>query len=275
MSETKRMAVAGVAGRMGRQLVRAVLEAGHELTGGTERSDAPARDSDIGKLAGWPEKLGLKPASDPVEAATEAHVWIDFTAPAATLAALDALKHTSVQAVVIGTTGFDARGDATIAAAGEQFAIVKAGNYSLGVNLVTAMTRIMAARLGEDWDIEILETHHRDKVDAPSGTALMLGAAAAEGRGAALSSLQRAPYAGPDARRRAGEIGFAVRRAGGVVGAHEAMFASRSETVCLSHTALDRRVFAQGAIAAALWACRQPPGLYDMEDVLGLKGLGA
>ena len=274
MSETKRMAVAGVAGRMGRQLVCAVLEAGHELTGGTERSEAPARDSDIGKLAGWPEKLGLKPVTDPVEAATGAHVWIDFTAPAATLAALEALKHTSVRAVIIGTTGFSAQEDAHIAAAAEHFAIVRAGNFSLGVNLLTAITRIVAARLAADWDIEVLETHHRRKADAPSGTALMLGTAAARGRASKFDTLRRAPYEGRDAYRGEGEIGFAVRRAGGVVGEHEVMFASESEIVRLGHSALDRRVFAQGAVAAALWACHQPPGLYDMEDVLGLKGLG-
>ena len=273
MSETKRMAVAGVAGRMGRQLVRAVIEAGHEIAGGTEIPESPHRDTDIARLAGFGQSIGERPVTDPVQAATEAHVWIDFTAPVATLAALDGLKHSSVQAVVIGTTGFNAREEAQIAAASANFAIVKAGNFSLGVNLLTAVTRIVAARLQADWDIEILETHHRRKVDAPSGTALMLGAAAAEGRGEKLETLQRAPYDGNDARRSEGEIGFAVRRAGGVVGEHDVLFASESELVRLGHTALDRRVFADGAVAAALWACRQPPGLYDMEDMLGLKGL--
>lgn len=273
MSETKRFAVAGVAGRMGRQLARAVLDAGHEIAGGTEIPESPHRDSDIARLAGFAHSIGERPVTDPVQAATEAHVWLDFTAPAATLAALDGLMHTSVRAVVIGTTGFNLQEDTQIAAAAEHFAIVKAGNFSLGVNLLTAMTRIVAARLGNDWDIEVLETHHRRKLDAPSGTALMLGEAAAEGRGETLASLRRAPYDGPDARRDEGEIGFAVRRAGGVVGEHEVVFASETELLRLGHSALDRRVFAEGAVAAGLWACTQPPGLYDMEDMLGLKGL--
>ncbi|MEM6653795.1 MAG: dihydrodipicolinate reductase C-terminal domain-containing protein, partial [Pseudomonadota bacterium] len=130
--------------------------------------------------------------------------------------------------------------------------------------------RQAAARLGHDWDIEILETHHRHKVDAPSGTALMLGAAAAEGRGHALSEQARAPYDGPDARREAGEIAFAVRRMGDVVGDHEVSFGSNLEIISLRHTALNRSVFAHGAIKAAAWAVRQAPGYYNMSDVLGV-----
>lgn len=274
MTETRRFAIAGVAGRMGRQLARAVLEAGHDITGGTEIPESPHLESDIARLAGLGHTLGEKPVTDPVEAATQAQVWVDFTAPAATLAALEALKHTSVQAVVIGTTGFSAQEEAQITAVAEHFAIVRAGNFSLGVNLLTALTRIVAARLGSEWDIEVLETHHRHKADAPSGTALMLGEAAAKGRADTLETLRREPYEGREARRGEGEIGFAVRRAGGIVGEHEVLFGSQSETVRLGHSALDRRVFAEGAVAAALWACGQPPGLYDMEDMLGLKGLG-
>ncbi|MEO0786780.1 MAG: 4-hydroxy-tetrahydrodipicolinate reductase, partial [Pseudomonadota bacterium] len=172
----------------------------------------------------------------------------------------------------IGTTGFSALEEGQIRAAASEFAIVKAGNFSLGVNLLTALTRIVAAKLGPDWDIEITESHHRRKVDAPSGTALMLGEAAASGRGAPLESLARPPYQGPNAARSAGEIAFSVRRAGGIVGDHEAMFASEREVISLGHRALDRAVFADGAIKAAEWALTQPPGLYDMEDVLGLKG---
>lgn len=272
MSETKSFAIAGVAGRMGRQLVQAVLRAGHRVSGGTEITDSPARDSDIALLAGLPDPIGVRPASDPVEAAGDAHVWVDFTQPQATLAALQGLRHTSVSAVVIGTTGFSAQDEAEIAAAARHFAIVKAGNFSLGVNLLSAVTRLVAARLGEDWDVEILETHHRRKVDAPSGTALMLGEAVAHGRGARLETLRRAPYDGPNAQRETGEIAFSVRRAGGVIGDHEALFASDSELISLSHRALDRTVFAEGAVRAAEWALGQPAGLYDMEHVLGLKG---
>lgn len=271
MTDARQIAIAGVAGRMGRQLVAAALEAGHTVVGGTEMPDAPERDSDIGLLAGRAEPLGVMPSSDPVEAATDAQVWIDFTVPQATLAALHGLRHTGASAVIIGTTGFSAVENAQIAAAADQFAIVKAGNFSLGVNLLTALTRMVAARLGEGWDIEILEAHHNRKADAPSGTALMLGEAAASGRGAPFETLRRAPYDGTDAARKPGEIAFAVRRGGGIVGDHEAMFASEQEVITLGHRALDRAVFARGAIHAADWALTQPPGLYDMEDVLGLK----
>lgn len=272
MSDTRSFAIAGVAGRMGRQVVQAVLRAGHRVAGGTEMADSPARDTDIALLAGQPDPIGVRPASDPVEAAADAHVWIDFTQPQATLAALHGLRHTNVRTVIIGTTGFTAAQEAEIAAAARHFALVKAGNFSLGVNLLVAVTRLVAARLGPDWDIEILETHHKRKLDAPSGTALMLGDAAAAGRGSALETLRRAPYNGPDAQRIEGEIAFSVRRAGGVIGDHEALFASDSEIVSLSHRALDRMVFADGAVRAAEWALAQPAGLYDMEDVLGLKG---
>ncbi|MCI4643643.1 MAG: 4-hydroxy-tetrahydrodipicolinate reductase [Hyphomonadaceae bacterium] len=273
MTQTLSLGIAGVAGRMGRQLVSTALQAGHKIAGGTELPDSPDRETDIAVLAGRADPIGVLPCTDPVDAAAGAQVWVDFTAPQATLAALHALRHTPTSAVVIGTTGFTPLQESQIAAAGSEFAIVKAGNFSLGINLLTAMTRLVAARLGEDWDIEIAETHHRHKLDAPSGTALMLGDAAAKGRAGRLDQLRRAPYDGPDARRQAGEIGFAVRRAGGVVGDHEVGFASEQEVLSLGHRALDRAVFAQGALKAAEWAMTQPPGLYDMEDVLGLKGI--
>lgn len=265
--------MAGVAGRMGRQLVAACVRSGHAIVGGTEMPDSPDRETDIGVLAGLADPLGLLPTSDPVEAAGEAQIWIDFTAPQATLSALHGLRHTSVQAVVVGTTGFSALDETQIQAAAREFAIVKAGNFSLGVTLLSALVRLAAARLGPDWDVEISETHHRHKIDAPSGTALMLGEAAAAGRGAALGDLVRPPYDGPNAARAPGEIAFSVRRAGGVVGDHEALFASEREAISLGHRALDRAVFADGAIRAAEWVMTRPPGLYDMEDVLGLKGI--
>jgi 4-hydroxy-tetrahydrodipicolinate reductase len=184
--------------------------------------------------------------------------------------ALAMLPRLDVPAAVIGTTGFSEAEEAQIEAASETMAIVKAGNYSLGVNLLEALVKQAASRLGEDWDIEILETHHRRKVDAPSGTALMLGDAAASGRGQSLSDVRSGPYDGPDAKREPGTIGFSVRRSGDVIGDHEVTLASDMEILSLRHTALDRAVFAHGAIKAAEWAARQSPGLYDMGDVLGV-----
>ena len=226
-SETSfRIAVAGVAGRMGRQLVSAALDTSIDVVGGTEAPGSAHLDTDIGELAGR-RPLNLRPVSDPVIAAAEADVWIDFTQPAVTLAALDGLKHTRVRAAIIGTTGFTAAEEAEIARAADTLTIVKAGNFSVGVNLLQALTRFAAARLSPDWDIEILETHHRRKLDAPSGTALMLGEAAADGRGEPLDALRVPPHDGPDAKRREGSIGFAVRRSGGVIGEHEVTFRIR------------------------------------------------
>jgi 4-hydroxy-tetrahydrodipicolinate reductase len=267
------LAIAGVAGRMGRQLAAVAIDRGLTIAGATELSAARFEAEDIGVLAGR-RAIGLTPVESVADAAASAAAWIDFTQPVATLAALDALRATPVRAVVIGTTGFSARQEQVIAAAAHHFAIVRSGNFSIGVNLLEALTRFAAARLGEGWDIEILETHHRMKADAPSGTALMLGDAAAAGRGASLESLRAAPYDGADARRAPGCIGFAVRRAGGVIGEHEVAFGSAKELVRLSHTALDRSVFAEGALHAALWAIDRQPGLYSMNDVLGLSHTG-
>jgi len=269
MTDTLSIAIAGVGGRMGRQLVSAALRGGHQVTGGTEAPGSEHLGVDIGSLAGG-QTLGSSPVTDPVQAAAGANVWVDFTAPAATLAALEALKLSAVQAVIIGTTSFSDTDKRAITAAAEHFAIVKAGNFSLGVNLMTALTKLAAERLSEGWDIEILETHHRRKVDAPSGTALMLGEAAAEGRGAPLSKLKSGPYDGPDAKREPGKIGFSVRRVGDVIGDHDVTFGSDMELLSLRHVALDRAVFAEGAIYAAKWAAKAEPGLYDMSDVLGL-----
>lgn len=269
MTDILNIAVAGAAGRMGRQLVKAGHEAGHRISGGSEAPGSAQLGQDLGVIAGLPAS-GVQAFAGINEAAKGAAVWIDFTVPKATLMALSALPRLGVKAAVIGTTGFSDTEERQIAEAAASLSIVKAGNFSLGVNLMEALVRQAAARLGEDWDIEVLETHHRRKVDAPSGTALMLGEAAAEGRGQPLSKLKTAPYDGPDAKREAGKIGFAVRRSGGVIGDHEVTFASDMEIVSLQHTALDRAVFAHGAIKAAEWSAGQGPGLYDMSDVLGL-----
>jgi 4-hydroxy-tetrahydrodipicolinate reductase len=203
-------------------------------------------------------------------AAAKAEVWIDFTTPEATLAALDALAATETRAAIVCTTGLSPEQEQQIAAHATRIAIVRSGNFSLGVNLLAALVEQAAAKLGEDWDIEIHEAHHRRKVDAPSGTALLLGEAAAKGRGAALADLRAAPHDGATGPRRHGAIGFSVTRAGGIVGEHDVRFASEREILTLSHHALDRAVFADGALAAALWVAHKPPGLYSMRDVLGL-----
>ena len=269
MTRRLNIAVAGCAGRMGRQLVKAAHVAGHALSGGSEAPGSSFLGRDLGSLAGL-DPLGAKAHAGMTEAGKGADVWVDFTVPSATLMALSMLPTLSVKAAVIGTTGFSDTELAQIKTAAERVAIVKAGNFSLGVNLLEALVRQAASRLGADWDIEVLETHHNRKVDAPSGTALMLGEAAARGRGKPLSVLRSGPYDGPDAKREPGQIGFSVRRTGGVIGEHEVTFGSDMEIVSLSHTALDRAVFAHGAIKAAEWAASQSPGLYDMSDVLGV-----
>lgn len=269
MTTDLKLAIAGCAGRMGRQLASAALMAGHSVSGGSEAPGSEALGADIGRLAGV-DPIGVVATSDLQNAANGAMVWLDFTVPHATLIALQSLPDLGVHAAIIGTTGFSPSEEQAIAAAAGKLAIVKAGNFSLGVNLLEALVRQAAARLGEDWDIEIAETHHKHKVDAPSGTALMLGEAAAEGRGKALKDIRVAPYDGPNARRRPGEIGFSVRRTGGVIGDHEVTLGSNMEVLSLRHTALDRAVFAHGAIKAAEWASKQAPGLYDMSDVLGV-----
>lgn len=269
MTQSYSIAIAGAAGRMGRQLVSVSLAAGHSISGGTESAQSPFLKSDLGELAGS-KPIGITPVTDVVNAASNASIWIDFTVPAATLAALEALRHTGVQTVVIGTTGFSDEEEHAIARAAEHFAIVKAGNFSLGVNLMLALTKLATSRLGADWDIEILETHHRRKVDAPSGTALMLGEAAADGRGHPLSELRAPPYDGASAKREPGTIGFAVRRMGDVIGDHQVAIGSDKEVLTIGHSALDRSVFAEGAIQAAIWAMSAEPGLYSMDDVLAL-----
>ncbi len=267
---TYHLAIAGVAGRMGRSLISAALSSNdYKLIGGTERPGSGELDKDLGALVGA-ETLGVKASLSAMEAGQTADVWVDFTSPVSTLEALDALKTTQIRAAVIGTTGFNDAEEDALRKHGERIAVVKAGNFSLGVNLVAALVEQAAARLGDDWDIEVLETHHRHKVDAPSGTALMMGEAAAQGRGKDLKDLQTPPYDGVTGPREAGKIGFSVRRSGGVIGDHETTFASENEIISLRHTAMDRSIFAHGALKAGLWAVNQPPGYYNMRDVLGL-----
>jgi 4-hydroxy-tetrahydrodipicolinate reductase len=245
---TLALAIAGAHGRMGRALIDAASQDKRfSITGATSRVGASAN-----------------------AAAANADVWIDFTAPDATIAALDALSGTKVGAAIIGTTGLSGEQDARIFEHAKRIAIVKSGNFSLGVNLLAALVEQSAAKLGADWDIEISEAHHRRKVDAPSGTALMLGEAAARARGKTLKEVRLAPNDGLTGPRKHGGIGFASLRGGGIVGEHEVRFAAEREVLTLSHQALDRGLFADGALTAALWAAGRPAGLYSMRDVLGL-----
>jgi 4-hydroxy-tetrahydrodipicolinate reductase len=208
--------------------------------------------------------------SDPLALLTRVDGIIDFTVPAATLALVELSAQARI-VHVIGTTGIDATGEARIKAAARHARIVKSGNMSLGVNLLAAMVKRVAAALGEDFDIEIAEMHHRHKIDAPSGTALLLGKAAAEGRGITLEQRSVRSRDGHTGARPVGDIGFATLRGGSVVGDHTVMFAGPSERIELSHKAESRDIFARGAVRAALWAMDQKPGLYSMNDVLGLE----
>ena len=270
MFMTLNLAIAGVAGRMGRSLILAgCCDARFKVVGGTDRAGSELIGTDLSLLDGKMPCGHI--ISDTVEAACAgADVWIDFTSPSATLAALSALKPTQVKAVIIGTTGFDAVQIEAIKTASDHFAIVMSGNFSLGVNLVAGLVRQAAARLGPDWDIEILESHHRHKVDAPSGTALMLGHTAAAGRGVDHDQVAKLARHGQVGPRTAGDIGYAVIRAGGIIGDHEVMFASEDEIVTIAHKASSRTIFAKGALEAAAWASTKKSGLYIMDDVLDL-----
>jgi 4-hydroxy-tetrahydrodipicolinate reductase len=264
-----RLVVVGADGRMGRMLIRAVAETeGCTLSGAIEREGSPALGQDAGTLAGV-GALGVPVTDDPLPVFAAAEGVLDFTAPAATsffaeLAAQARIVH------VVGTTGMQEADLAKLSAAAHHARIVRSGNMSLGVNLVAGLVRKMAAALGEDFDIEIVEMHHRMKVDAPSGTALLLGEAAAEGRGVALSDTRVSTRDGHTGARRPGDIGFATLRGGTVVGDHSVVFAGPGERITVSHHAEDRAIFARGAVRAALWAFDKPPGLYGMADVLGL-----
>jgi 4-hydroxy-tetrahydrodipicolinate reductase len=266
------LVVVGAAGRMGRTLIRAIHETeGAALAGAVEREGSPSLGQDAGELAGL-GRLGVAISADPLPVFAHADGVLDFTAPAASVefagyAAQARIVH------VIGTTGCSAGDDARIAAAARHATIVKSGNMSLGVNLLAVLVEQAARALGpEDFDIEVLEMHHRHKVDAPSGTALLLGQAAATGRDIALADNSVRSRDGHTGAREAGSIGFASLRGGSVVGDHSVILAGTGERIVLSHHAEDRSLFARGAVKAALWAHGRKPGLYSMRDVLGLGG---
>lgn len=266
---TPGIVVTGVSGRMGRMLARLVLESGQaRLVGALERSGSDWVGKDLGVMLGG-QPIGLLVSDDPVTMIARAQAVIDFTAPEATVAFAELCAQ--ARAVhVIGTTGLSDDDLHKIALAARHAPVVRAGNMSLGVNLLMGLTKKVAEALGEDWDIEIVEAHHRHKVDAPSGTALMLAEAAAEGRGKPLAELRTPAREGFTGERRPGSIGFAAVRGGDIVGEHDVIFAGAGERVVLRHLATDRAIFARGAIRAALWGQDKAPGEYDMMDVLGL-----
>ena len=261
--------ITGASGRMGQMLVKTVVASGKaRLVGCIERPGNPWLGRDVGEAMGG-APLGVMVTDDPLPAFASAQAVIDFTAPAATVdfAALAA----QARAVhVIGTTGLEAAHHAKLDAAARHAVVVQAGNMSLGVNLLTRLTQKVAAALDADWDIEVIEAHHRMKVDAPSGTALMLGQAAADGRGVSLDAARVSGRDGITGARERGSIGFSAIRGGDIVGEHDVLFAGEGARIILRHVATDRTIFARGALRAALWGQGQKPGRYDMMDVLGL-----
>jgi 4-hydroxy-tetrahydrodipicolinate reductase len=264
-----RLIVAGAGGRMGRTLVKAMAETkGVTLAGALEDARSPLLGQDSGLVAGLTAN-GVKLAADAKALMDKADGLIDFTAPQATLA-LTALAAKAGIVHIIGTTGLAAADEAKIKQAARGAVIVQSGNMSLGVNLLAALVKRVAATLDQDFDIEILEMHHNKKVDAPSGTALLLGRAAAEGRGVDLAKRSVRGRDGQTGARKPGDIGFAALRGGSVVGEHSVIFAGPAERIELAHKAEDRMIFARGALKAALWARGQKPGFYSMADVLGL-----
>jgi len=267
MSEL-RLVVVGAAGRMGRMLTQIIPDTvGVRLTAALERSGSAA----LGKDSGGASPNGVLITSDMDAALAEADAIVDFSSPDCSVEMANAAARARI-AHIIGTTGLSAEDLAAIAEAACKTVVVRSGNMSLGVNLLAALVERAARALGPAWDAEIVEMHHRLKVDAPSGTALLLGEAAARGRGVALAENSARGRAGLTGPRRFGEIGFASLRGGTVVGDHTVIFAGSGERIEFSHRAEDRGVFARGALAAALWTRGKEPGLYSMADVLGLSG---
>lgn len=252
-----RIGIFGAAGRMGRAIASVASEAGMEIAGGTDRDGG-------GELI-----KGVAVSTDPMALAEQSDVLIDFSIPAALSAHLDACVRAG-KPVLIGTTGLEADHHRLIDAAARNIPVLQTGNTSLGVNLLSALVEQAAARLGDDWDIEIVEMHHRHKVDAPSGTALLLGEAAAQGRGVALADHSERGRDGITGARARGAIGFAALRGGSVAGDHQVIFATEGERIEIGHRAENRIIFARGAVKGAQWLAGQPAGRYDMKGVLGL-----
>lgn len=258
-----KIAIVGCMGRMGQTLVNAIVSHPKcDFAGGTETEGSHW----IGQKIGETGKLVLEDAKTLFE---HADVVIDFTVPVATCLHADIAVETATP-LIIGTTGINEQGHAHLDICARSTVIVQSGNTSLGITVLSALTKQVSERLGTNWDIEILEMHHRHKVDAPSGTALMLGEAAADGRDVKLDDVACKSRDGITGAREEGEIGFATLRGGSVIGEHSVIFASENERITLTHHAENRDLFADGAIAAALWAVGKPNGRYSMQDVIGL-----
>lgn len=266
-----KLVVVGAAGRMGQTLIRIIHETeGAILHAAIEREGSPFIGKDAGELAGV-GPLGVPVTSDPLAAFLHAEGVLDFTAPAASVAFAGLAAQARI-VHVLGTTGCSAEDEEKIKAAARHARVVKSGNMSLGVNLLGVLVEQAARALpAAGWDIEVVEMHHKHKVDAPSGTALLLGEAAAKGRGIELPANAVKVRDGHTGARETGTIGFATLRGGSVVGDHSVILAGEGELVTLSHSARDRSIFARGAVAAALWARDKKPGYYSMLDVLGLS----
>ena len=263
------LVVTGASGRMGQTLI-GLAQASDKLrlVGCVERAGHPWIGRDVGEAMGG-SPIGVKVTDDALEAFARAQAVVDFTSPAASVE-FAALAAQARAVHVIGTTGLEPDHLAKIDAAARHATIIRAGNMSLGVNLLVRLTQKVAAALDADWDVEIVEAHHRMKVDAPSGTALMLGQAAAEGRGVSLDDAKVSGRDGITGARHKGTIGFSAIRGGDIVGEHDVIFAGEGERIVLRHLATDRAIFARGALKAALWGQGKKPGHYDMMDVLGI-----
>ena len=269
MTDRPGIVITGGSGRMGQMLIRTVLESDRaRLVGVVVRSGHAWVGQDVGVAMGG-AAVGVTVSDDALEAFASAQAVIDFTSPEATLE-FAALAAQARAVHVIGTTGMSEEQIARLEPAARHAVIVRAGNMSLGVNLLVQLTKKVAAALDEDFDIEVIEAHHHHKVDAPSGTALMLGEAAAEGRGVSLAEVSDRGRDGITGARKRGDIGFTAIRGGDIVGEHDVLFAAAGERIVLRHMATDRAIFARGALKAALWGQDKAPGQYDMVDVLGL-----
>ena len=269
MTETPGIVITGASGRMGQMLIKTVLASDKcHLVAALEREGNEWVGQDVGAMIGG-QPIGLSVTDDAVEAFAKAQAVIDFTAPTATVA-FAGLAAQARAVHVIGTTGLADDDLKAINAAARHAVIVRAGNMSLGVNLLTRLTEKVAAALDEDFDIEVIEAHHNKKVDAPSGTALMLGEAAAKGRGVNLRDVSDSGRDGITGARKKGDIGFSAIRGGDIVGEHDVLFAAAGERIVLRHIATDRGIFARGALKAALWGQDKSPGEYDMMNVLGI-----
>lgn len=267
------LGILGADGRMGAAVIRAIADREDvELGAAITAPNTAELGQDAGTLAGVGE-LGVALTSDINAGLNNCDVLIDFSVPRAAIDAALVLSGTGhsgrCKAMVSGTTGFTTTEDDAFEAASGNVALLRAGNFSPGVTALSVLVELATEKLGPDWDIEISEMHHRHKVDAPSGTALLLGEAAAKGRGVSLPDTQVLSRVGVTGARNVGDIGFAVLRGGGVIGRHDVKLATEREMITLSHDAFDRSVFARGAVSAAVWTAQQKPGLYSMRDVLG------